>query len=170
LRLIESLGYSTEESFAYFDPYDAQSITTAIDDLASFIVETGPYDGVLGFSQGAVLAAMVLIRHKHNPPFKFAIFMCSGTPYCQQGLQENQLRFLDPDTDKEVVHVPSAHIYGDEDPDVDHSKRMVRLCQSWGRLQYNHGRGHTIPNAPKDVVEAMARTIELVMIKSTLGQ
>jgi hypothetical protein len=50
--------------------------------------ENGPYDGILGYSQGATLAAQVLIKDaletaqdpKHHPPFKFAIFFNGATP------------------------------------------------------------------------------------------
>lgn len=50
--------------------------------------EEGPYDGILGYSQGATLAAQVLIRHaienpdcpEHERPFKFAVFFNSATP------------------------------------------------------------------------------------------
>ncbi|KAJ9664377.1 hypothetical protein H2198_000306 [Neophaeococcomyces mojaviensis] len=55
-----------------------------------FIEEEGPYDAVMGFSQGAALAASLLINHQLEkpdspPPFRLAIFVCGSLPYCIDG-------------------------------------------------------------------------------------
>lgn len=46
----------------------------------------GPFDGVMGFSQGAALAASLIIEHKKQNPyeedlFKFAIFIGATLPF-----------------------------------------------------------------------------------------
>ncbi|KAI4149384.1 MAG: hypothetical protein LQ340_004663 [Diploschistes diacapsis] len=52
-----------------------------------YLIKTkGPFDGVLGFSQGAALAASLLLHHQINSPdqpapFKAAIFICSPVPF-----------------------------------------------------------------------------------------
>lgn len=58
------------ESFSYFDE-SAASITGAVVDLAQYIAAHGPFDGVIGFSQGAVLAATLIIaqRQTHGSSF-----------------------------------------------------------------------------------------------------
>ncbi|KAB8276863.1 serine hydrolase FSH [Aspergillus minisclerotigenes] len=53
--------------------------------LLNHIAKNGPYDAVLGFSQGCSLAALTLLLHAHEspltpPPFKAAIFICGGAP------------------------------------------------------------------------------------------
>ncbi|PIG84507.1 EF-hand calcium-binding domain protein, partial [Aspergillus arachidicola] len=53
--------------------------------LLNHIAQNGPYDAVLGFSQGCSLAALTLLLHAHEspltpPPFKAAIFICGGAP------------------------------------------------------------------------------------------
>ncbi|KAH7041157.1 serine hydrolase-domain-containing protein [Microdochium trichocladiopsis] len=60
--------------------------------LSSIVSEDGPYDGVIGFSQGAGMAAGLLIAASTwggeaaaaaqgaAPPFRFAIFLCSQLP------------------------------------------------------------------------------------------
>ncbi|KAF1347665.1 serine hydrolase FSH [Delphinella strobiligena] len=61
--------------------------------LSNLIQEKGPYDGVLGFSQGCALAATFLLRLQRDEigqasirgrppqqPFKFAVFICGGLP------------------------------------------------------------------------------------------
>ncbi|RDW58261.1 hypothetical protein BP6252_13672 [Coleophoma cylindrospora] len=53
--------------------------------LAKYIQENGPYDAVMGFSQGCSLASSFLIAYRSDnphtaPPFKAAIFICGGIP------------------------------------------------------------------------------------------
>lgn len=49
--------------------------------MQTIIKEDGPYDGILGFSEGAALAASFLLCHEHlsdgtsDPPFKVAVFL-----------------------------------------------------------------------------------------------
>ncbi|KAI9044724.1 uncharacterized protein KD926_011694 [Aspergillus affinis] len=53
------------ESFSYFDE-SAASILGAVVDLAQYIDTHGPFDGVIGFSQGAVLAATLIIAQSQT--------------------------------------------------------------------------------------------------------
>lgn len=53
--------------------------------LADFLAQSGPYDAVMGFSQGCHVAASYLLLHSAKtphepPPFKAAIFICGGAP------------------------------------------------------------------------------------------
>jgi len=58
-------------------------VKEAHDLLAAVIAEEGPFDGVVGFSQGASLAASYAIQHQINfpdqpPPFRFAVLFSCG--------------------------------------------------------------------------------------------
>lgn len=60
---MQSYFNAADEYFAYFDQDSASSITKALDDLESYIASADkPFDAVMGFSQGAGLAAMYMIR------------------------------------------------------------------------------------------------------------
>ena len=69
---------------AWHSQYDPEYISEVHDFLASVIEEDGPYDGIIGFSQGASLAASLLLCHEYTksrrpdeqlgPLFKVAIF------------------------------------------------------------------------------------------------
>lgn len=67
------------------DPYD---VLDAERQLLEIALEDGPYDGILGYSQGATFAAQTVIQHIiENPratiqemPFRFAIFFNGATP------------------------------------------------------------------------------------------
>lgn len=168
---IPSEMLSENGPLAFYDPYDPESILTALDDLDEYVEDAGPFDGILGFSQGAALAAMLLVRHgAAKPPVLFAVFICGGQPYNEDILKKGVCEFIDPTSDEQIIHVPTANILGGKDKDLDHTERLLRLCQSWGRFSYDHGAGHEIPRTPKGVTEEMARVIEQAMLKSTLGQ
>ena len=164
---------ASSEALAYYDPTSPRSVLEAIDDLAEWVTENGPFDGVMGFSQGASLAAMVLARARFaNPsPFMFAVFICAGLPYCERTLRTGDLRFLRAeDGDGPVIHVPTAHIIGAKDPDVSSSRGLIDLCQAWGRAVVDHGGGHEIPRKPVEVTHDMAKCVEQIITKASLGQ
>ena len=159
------------EYLSYFDPDSASTILDAINDLDAYVSEAGPFDGVLGFSQGAVLAATLLARRRHHPPFIFAIFICAGPPFSETALKKGVVEFLDPAKDEgPVILVPSAHIYGAKDPNAEYAHVLAKLCQNYGQIIYDHGAGHEIPRSPRGVTEGMAGAIRNVIMKATLGQ
>ncbi|KAI9662565.1 MAG: hypothetical protein M1821_008732 [Bathelium mastoideum] len=167
----KDLNLAADEYLAYYDPNSASTILDAINDLDSYVNEAGPFDGILGFSQGAILAAMLLIRRGHHAPFSFAVFICAGTPFSEQALKKGVLELLDPVKEEgPVIFVPSAHIYGAKDPDVEHAHLLAKLCQDFGRIIYDHGAGHEIPRSPRGVTEEMTSTIQTVITKATLRQ
>lgn len=164
---------TSSEALAYYDDTSPRSVLEAIDDLSEWVAENGPFDGVMGFSQGASLAAMVLARARfaNPPPFMFAVFICAVLPFCEKALRNGDLKFLRAeDGDGPVVHVPTAHIIGAKDPHVSHSRGLIDLCQAWGRAVVDHGGGHEIPRKPVEVTHDMAKGVEQIITKASLGQ
>ncbi|RMZ80676.1 hypothetical protein DV738_g2744, partial [Chaetothyriales sp. CBS 135597] len=166
---LESLDIPAEDFLAYYDTDDIATILAAIDDLGTYVEKAGPFDGVLGFSQGAVLAAMLLIRNRHAPPFKFAVFVCAGTPFSEDLLRQGRLEYVNFERDGILINIPSAHIIGSKDPSVDHAYELARVCESHSQSVYDHGAGHEIPRSPRGVTEEMVRVIEDVIAKATVG-
>ncbi|KAF2802560.1 uncharacterized protein BDZ99DRAFT_550843 [Mytilinidion resinicola] len=72
----------------YYDLLDPYNVIETEQELLQLIEDDGPYDGVLGYSQGASLAAQAIIRFAvENPtatadqfPFRFAVFINCPTP------------------------------------------------------------------------------------------
>jgi pimeloyl-ACP methyl ester carboxylesterase len=69
----------------YYDRHETGGIRSALATLKEIIKEDGPFDGVIGFSQGAALAASLLLCHQSDtpqksPPFKVAVFIAGGLP------------------------------------------------------------------------------------------
>lgn len=69
--------------YSHTQGYDPQSMLAAIEHLEDIIDEDGPFDGVLGFSQGAAIALSYLhLRESLNEPpaFKFGLCFSSVIP------------------------------------------------------------------------------------------
>ena len=79
-------------------------------DLLQVLEDEGPFDGVLGYSGGAALAAQAIIRHQVNNPtadplFRFAVFINGGTPLKAFTLADELVKTGEVDTtvlDKEL--------------------------------------------------------------------
>jgi hypothetical protein len=95
-------------------------VQKGIDHAINYINENGPYDGVLGFSQGCLIARCLLhitklesksVDIEYHP--KFAILFSAGTYVKSNPFEEY------PD-DVFVLHskykVPVIYIYGTKDP------------------------------------------------------
>ncbi|KAL9122565.1 MAG: hypothetical protein Q9187_000879 [Circinaria calcarea] len=82
---------STKEQglYGYYNPISPASIRQAEEELFEIIENEGPFDGVLGYSGGAGLAAQLIVRDLiENPkkllserPFRFAVFINGTTPF-----------------------------------------------------------------------------------------
>ena len=81
-------SFSKTPLYTYYNPLSPVSILQTEHDLMRIINTHGPFDGVLGYSGGAALAAEVIIRDAiENPfslpcerPFRFAIFINGASP------------------------------------------------------------------------------------------
>lgn len=71
--------------FAWHRRHFTQDVEDAHQYVRAIIDEDGPYDGVIGFSQGGALAASLILTHQlrpfeHPKLFNFAIFISSVLP------------------------------------------------------------------------------------------
>ena len=162
--------FPKDQCCAYYDPTHPFSILQAIDHLATYVSAERPFNGVMGCPQGAALAAMLSARRSPAEPFRFAIFLCAGLPFCEAGLRHGVLRHLDPKVDKEVIRVPTAHIVGSKDDALQASLAMMELCVTEGRGLFDHRAGHEVPVSPSRITEDTARRAEQAIIKATFVQ
>ncbi|KJZ77789.1 hypothetical protein HIM_02966 [Hirsutella minnesotensis 3608] len=82
--------------YSYVTGYSPAEIYDAFDDLEEFIEDNGPFDGVIGFSQGASMAASYLLHHfashpEQPPPFGFAIFLSSVAAFSKDDVHSSQI-------------------------------------------------------------------------------
>ncbi|KAE8368121.1 serine hydrolase FSH [Aspergillus caelatus] len=107
--------------------------------------KTGPFDAVIGFSQGAALASALLIHHhdkiaESESLFKVGVSICAGTPYETSGISK-----LNPKPGTASIHIPTAHIVGMQDPLFEDGIKLYRLCEPSKVFLYNHGSKHMVP-------------------------
>lgn len=68
--------------YSYTEGYSPAEIRDALDDLEEFVQDNGPFDGVIGFSQGASMAASYILDQQERfpdgvAPFGFAVLLSS---------------------------------------------------------------------------------------------
>ncbi|KAK3321990.1 serine hydrolase FSH [Apodospora peruviana] len=174
---IQGFFPSTDEYFQYYDQTSAPSMNTALDQLEGYLASEGPFDGVIGYSQGASLAATYLIRtaqrHPSAPlPFRCAIFFSGGRPLDPRSLDEDRLVLINPDgvTDA-VVAMPTANIWGRNDRLWPGSSEILfKLCDPAVRSSCIHDEGHDIPGArAKDAIQGSVRAIRRAIDKANLS-
>ena len=103
----------------------------------------GPFDGVLGFSEGGSIAASLIFRQsgaKQAVSFKFAIFICSLPPF-----RSDRNDIMLADEIDERVKIPTAHIVGSKDPIYLGSRALYNLCNRTSASIFDHGGAHAIP-------------------------
>ncbi|KAJ4833534.1 Rhodanese-like domain-containing protein 6 [Turnera subulata] len=127
-----------------FNPLQYQQQTegfeTSVTFLKTVFSERGPFDGILGFSQGAAMAASLAARQGRlngEIGFRFVI-LCSGFPV-QLG-----------DVDHASVNCPSLHIFGsasgnDRQIANQASRDLASLFEDGSSTIIEHDCGHIIP-------------------------
>ena len=105
--------------------------------------DTKPFDGILGFSEGASIAARLLLdasdgRLKRR--LKFAIFLCGIPP-----IEAQPVGMVLADETSQRIDLPTAHITGSKDLLLPGSMALYNLCQKELATRYDHGAGHTLP-------------------------
>lgn len=127
-----------------FDPLQYQQQTDGCDVSVAYLKtvfsQEGPFDGILGFSQGAAMATLVSTqqgRLKAEMDFRFVI-LCSGFP----------LKL--PELDRELINFPSLHIFGSnhgKDRQIANqaSRDLASLFDDGCRVIIEHDCGHIIP-------------------------
>lgn len=136
--------------------------------MINLIKAQGPFDGLMGFSEGGGVAATLLVEDSRRPfaGFKCAIFFCASPALDPDQIRTGVQRNISHEIDGVVVNIPTAHIWskgGNIWPDMGQS--VVPLCQEKLREEFIHRLGHTIPGAHsaeglKDTVRIIERTIE----------
>lgn len=166
-------------------PYTYAGLEEGLGRIAEVLRTEGPFDGVIGFSQGGAAAAMVAsllepgrreaferfqkdggMRYPSSfedgkegcihPPLKFAV---SYSGFMAQG-QNPYHAFYEP-----KIKTPVLHFLGSLDTVVEESKSLalVEACEeSEGRVVYHPG-GHFLPSTQKASVNALIGFIKDIL-------
>jgi hypothetical protein len=153
---VAPLSDSNIDHYAYYHPTSAHSYLRALDALENYVQAEGPFDGVLGFSQGAGMALMYLIRHAHlypeRPlPFKVAVLLSRIGVYNPARWLETgeavMLETLPLGIDR--LAIPVAAVWGENDwKAVQEEGRVTKnLCGEGMVWEFVHKGSHEVPGA-----------------------
>lgn len=152
---------SLEDSLSDFKDYPGYgAIVEAIGTLSHLLETEGPFDGVLGFSEGSGLAATLLADHLtksraagKDSTLKLGIFWGGVPPFTGDGK-----RWYLPREDGQVFDVRTIHVIGAMDPFLPAGMLLYNLCDPNQATLFDHGKGHQIVWEPK-VVESLIEVI-----------
>ncbi|XP_059289613.1 dihydrofolate reductase-like [Lycium ferocissimum] len=157
------------EWFQYNEDFtEYQNLEQCISHLCEYITSKGPFDGLLGFSQGATLSALLLGYMeqgkilKEHPPMKLFVSI-SGA------------KFRDPSISnvayKDIIKAKSVHFIGEKDWLKLPSQELTTTFEK--PLIIRHPQGHTVPRLDEAAVETLktwTRGIALSYSQSSLGE
>ncbi|KAJ5123038.1 Serine hydrolase FSH [Penicillium atrosanguineum] len=140
----------------------------AFEHVLNIIATEGPFDAVMGFSQGAALASALIAHqakaHPEQPSlFRAAVFICGGAPWEGAGLN-----YIASQPDTYAINIPTANIVGKIDPLYPESMKLYQLCEPSKAAFYDHGSKHMVPFDMKNT-EEMVRVIEETVAKAIRG-
>ncbi|KAK2611357.1 hypothetical protein N8I77_004702 [Diaporthe amygdali] len=175
----------TDEFYGYFEKeVNVNNSQELVVNMIQFVESNGPFDAVMGFSEGGIIAAMLLIEDSRQSfaGFKCGIFFSAAPPLDPDVVRGGILRCVDPDNDGVLIQVPTAHIGGSNESleRLSHLSplaplwpkdsallrdALVRLCDATNRQVFLHSRGHDIPGGNSltelsGVLRVIERTIE----------
>jgi predicted esterase len=112
----------------------------ALDLITEHIDEFGPFDGVLGFSQGCHLATAVIVnagRAARGHPFRFGVFLGAAPSFHSADKERCQSQTLD---------IPIMHVIGLRDEYRLQSRAIAAMhSNSADCVTLEHDGGHQVP-------------------------
>ncbi|KAM5181940.1 esterase OVCA2 [Mantella aurantiaca] len=106
--------------------------------VAKAFSELGPFNGILGFSQGAALVAMICaLKQRQDPRFQFDFaILVAGF----KSLSTEHAEFY-----QQPITVPSIHVYGDTDTVIPGEMSQELASYFVNPVLVTHTGGHYIP-------------------------
>jgi hypothetical protein len=120
-----------------------------LDWVTDYLVRHGPFDGVLGFSQGAALTSLLVGRRAPDGrvtperPLSFGFAVMIG------GFRSDSAAHAGLYAAADSYRLPSLHIMGKSDPVVPMADSMVLARQFAAPTVLTHPGGHVIPDTPE---------------------
>uniref|UniRef100_T1IAF4 FSH1 domain-containing protein n=1 Tax=Rhodnius prolixus TaxID=13249 RepID=T1IAF4_RHOPR len=141
-KLVEEKSWwFTGENQVYISKVPSEiddGFSESVNTVQNFINESGPFDGLLGFSQGAAFAgilALLLEKNEFAADFKFVILVAGFKSLCKPHLKYYDLK----------VNLPSLHIIGDTDNVIVKERSEELMTYFENPLLIRHPGGHYVP-------------------------
>lgn len=170
----EILDASLNKAWFYHDDISQNlDISEAIKTVVNHIKENGPYDGILGFSQGAAVTAIITNTIKQLIPdhdyFKFSITF-SGYSFTEPKPDSKELlqiteKFTSSFKVPNDLSTKCIFVYGKNDQAVpgERSKFLSELYPEEIRKVFEHDGGHMVPNK-KDFLKPIVDEINEALL------
>jgi len=135
---------ANEDDFMSFNALETSEICPGFDDSVAAIHDAlntlGPFDGILGFSQGAAMVGLYLATLEDVPSqFKFAMFVASF-----KSKSSKHYQFYN---ESHKIPIPSLHVMGETDAVIPMTMSEEYLCTFVEPQTLVHGGGHFLPTA-----------------------
>jgi len=139
--------------------------------LLKVIEEDPEIDGVLGYSEGAITAATLILEERRlyeeqSRPrrLKCAIFFAGWPPVRING---DHVETLLADECEDTIDVPTCHIVGCNDPYIDGAMALYSMCDEDAAILFDHGKGHMVPRdktTMRELAEAIEKTFSMIEV------
>jgi hypothetical protein len=141
----EIVKYYSGPFYRHWDETEG-TVVQACEYLLDIIEDEGPFDGVIGFSQGAAAAASLILYHQRQhvtepPLFQLAIFFCATRPLDADGAASSRSK---ASTDL-LPQIPTVHIVGQQDELKEQSMSLFAIAEGQYAKLLSHNAGHVIP-------------------------
>ncbi|KAL5102574.1 hypothetical protein RYX36_006901 [Vicia faba] len=125
--------------------------------IEDYMIKHGPFDGLLGFSQGAILSGALPglqekgVALRKVPKVKFLIII-GGAKFLEPSLVEKAY--------SSKIGCPSLHFIGENDFLKQHGKELIESCVE--PVVIHHPKGHTVPRLDDKSLNIMTDFIERI--------
>eukprot|EP00920_Eleutheroschizon_duboscqi_P013945 GHVT01032687.1.p1 GENE.GHVT01032687.1~~GHVT01032687.1.p1 ORF type:complete len:241 (-),score=15.37 GHVT01032687.1:1103-1825(-) len=135
-----------------------QGMNGTIDNIADELRVRGPYDGILGFSQGSGVATILAALQADGDKrfvgrFRFVILVCGFQP------RDKSIQQLFQKVTQ--IKIPSLHVYGTADPMYASCRHCVSLYKR--PITLEHSRGHSFPRFDGEALVKMQSFLQSQM-------
>lgn len=150
---LATLSSLADEHYAYYDVTSPASFIAALQDLERYIEADGPFDGIVAYSQGAGLVAMLLVHKLNLQPEADCLFKCAilfsplqvydPAAYLERWGEVRVLDHLPPDM--AALPIPVVIVYGEQDEKKHECIGVQALCNPDLLTVFVHEGGHEVP-------------------------
>ncbi|KAI4595033.1 hypothetical protein KJ359_007286 [Pestalotiopsis sp. 9143b] len=144
------------------------STISAIQFLFKIMEEEGPFEGIIGYSEGATMAGTLLLAEQrrkelegYEPMIKCAIFFAGWPP-----LDPQTFAMVLSDETETMIDIHTCHIIGSLDPYVGGSLALYNACDPDIAYMFDHGKGHTLPRDAA-VIKELGDVVRTMITEST---
>ncbi|RKU40520.1 hypothetical protein DL546_002270 [Coniochaeta pulveracea] len=139
------------------ESFSGRAVRSALDRLFEILEQDPEIDGILGYSEGAMVASTLILEEarrcaEQGKPrqIKYGIFFAGWPPLRLEG---DEVRCLLADECENIIDVPTCHIVGCNDPYIHGAMALFSMCDEDTAILFDHGKGHTIPRDAQTLAE-----------------